>query len=234
MDPHPASPLPVESLRTIDRLAESVLGLPTIVLMEHAAIGLARLAETTAAEHDRDTFLVVCGSGNNGGDGFAAARLLAARGHTVTIVRASAGDPKTDDARTNAHAAARSGVPSADDAITTLTAADTARTLIIDALLGTGLTRAPREPAAGVIHAINAARERGAIVVAADIPSGLDADTGQTPGVAVRAHATATFAAPKLGFDNAQAHTGRVVVVSLGFDAARLLRTPPPPGEPAV
>ena len=100
--------------------------------------------------------------------------------------------------------------------------------VVVDALLGTGFEGVPREPVAGAIAAINAARDAGAEVVAADVPSGVDASTGEVAGAAVRAGATATFHAAKPGLWIApgKAHAGEVHVIEIGIPRGRAGSTP--------
>jgi NAD(P)H-hydrate epimerase len=198
-------PLPTgEQMRATDRWAIEERGVPSLELMERAGEGLAHVVARHAAS---GRIVVVCGKGNNGGDGLVAARILrqAARevevfapedlgGDAAEQLRRLPGDPPRpfDQARLAGAAA------------------------IVDALLGTGATGPPREPA--VIEAINAA---GAPVVAADVPSGVDASTGEVAGAAIRAVATATFhqAKPGLWIHPGKAHAGAVHVIDIGIPA---------------
>lgn len=188
-------------MREIDRLAIEDYGIPSLALMENAGVAIAREVEALGARR----VLVVCGAGNNGGDGYVAARHLANHGLRVEILAAA--EPKGDAAIVARPARRLCGTIDAPDAI-------------VDALFGTGLTR----PVEGDwIARINRA---GVPVVAADIPSGLDADTGLPLGDAVRATVTVTMGLPKVGFARAAAYVGRVVVADIGFPRA-LLESPP-------
>jgi hydroxyethylthiazole kinase-like uncharacterized protein yjeF len=171
--------------------------------------------------------VVVCGPGNNGGDGLAAARLLAGRGVAASVFTlkdpaAYRGDPAENARRARAHGlelfalSARGGRKALADA---LGGADG----VVDALFGTGLSRAVTGPAAAAIEAVNAS---GRPVVAADLPSGLSADTGARLGVCVQADLTVAFAAPKLChvFFPARQFCGTVVVADIGIPRSALAR----------
>ena len=154
---------------------------------------------------------VVCGKGNNGGDGLVVARLLREEGREVDVLLlGDAGELRGDAAREPRaparRPAARGGPPSSS----------TAPGCVVDAMLGTGFEGAPREPVGGAIEAINA---QDAPVVACDVPSGVNASTGEVEGDAVRALATATFHGSKVGLHVAPGalHAGRVEVVEIGI-----------------
>jgi NAD(P)H-hydrate epimerase len=210
-------PLSRDALRTLDRRAAEEFGLPTLVLMENAGRGAAEWLLPRVLEGGR--VLVACGGGNNGGDGGVVARHLDIHNVPVTVVWFAEPGRLSTDAAVQHAILARSGIdqhdrPGALDR-------DEFRALleqaawIVDGLLGTGLTRPVEGLLRDVIEAINAA---GKPVLALDLPSGLDADTGRPLGVAVRAAATVTFAAPKLGFavPGADAYTGPVHVAHIG------------------
>ena len=176
-----------ERMRATDRWAIEERGIPSLDLMERAGEGLAR---TVADVAPHGPLVVVCGPGNNGGDGYVAARLLRQAGRDVRVLALTPPEALRGDARVNAERLpGPRPEPFAADA---LDGADGA----VDALLGTGSTGAPRPEAAAAIAALNAC---GARVVAADVPSGVDASTGEVAGEAVRAVATATFAANGTG-----------------------------------
>jgi NAD(P)H-hydrate epimerase len=210
-----------DEVREFDRRAVEDLGVPGIVLMENAGRQAADAAARLLDQSHGRRALVVAGRGNNGGDGFVVARHLAARGRTVEVLLACEPDKLTGDARTNFLPLAPLGIPVAqlgDDpgaaAAMILRAAQRAD-LVVDALLGTGLTGQVRQPLRAIIEAMNAS---GKPVLAIDIPSGLCADTGRPLGAAVRATATATFVAMKKGFlaPGADGYTGRVIVADIG------------------
>ena len=201
--------------RAVDAEAIERFGIPGIVLMENAARGLAQHVVALAHELNRQRVVIVCGPGNNGGDGYAAARHLHNAGLGVVLVPLApcrAGS----DAAINAEICRRMGLP----AFALSQLADEAHgAIVIDAVLGTGLDREPTGIAGEAIDAINELDSHGHTpVVAADLPSGLDADSGRPLGKAVRASVTVTFAAMKQGLTCAEAApwTGRVVVVDIG------------------
>jgi NAD(P)H-hydrate epimerase len=204
-----------EAMRGLDRHTIDTLGVPGEVLMESA--GRAVTAEVLAVLPGGGSVVVVCGSGNNGGDGFVVARHLHALGVPVRI--ALLGDSKRlrGDAAANWKRARAAGVP-AEGVRWRAPAAG----VIVDAIFGTGLSRAVAGAAAASIRRINAAREtRGDSlgVVAIDVPSGSCADTGQVLGAAVHADSTVTIQAPKLGLslEPGRSLAGRVSVARIGI-----------------
>ncbi len=212
--PEWTTPLPdAPQMRATDRWAIDDLKIPSLDLMERAGEGLARVVADTAPE---GRVVVLCGPGNNGGDGFVAARLLHDAGRDVTVAAVVAADAYGGDALANLE---RLPVPVQGFDPAVLDGAAVA----VDALLGTGVRGAPRPPADAVIAALNGS---GVPVVAADIPSGVDASTGEVAGDAVRAVATATFAAAKPGLwvQPGKALAGRVEVIDIGI----------PPGAPVT
>ena len=215
-------PLPdAREQRALDEWAIGERGIPGLELMERAGTGLADLVGEVAPA---GRVVAVCGKGNNGGDGFVAARVLRDRGREVDVLLLGDIEELGGDARVNADR-----LPGSPPGRFTASALDGAAA-IIDAILGTGFSGEPREPAAGAIGAINEAAEgAGGCVVACDVPSGVDASTGEVAGVAVQARATATFhaAKPGLWIDPGKTHAGEVRVVDIGIPAAG-------PGEPQV
>ena len=201
-------PLPDAVLmRETDRWAIETKGAPSLELMERAGEGLARVV---AEQVPAGRIAVVCGKGNNGGDGLVAARLLRRAGRDVDVYALWSAQWLSEDAR--AMLARLPGEPPAE-----LDARAVGRAQgVVDALLGTGSTGAPKDPVAGAIEAINGASAKA---IAADVPSGVDASTGEVAGAAVRATATATFqrAKPGLWIAPGKAHAGVVVVVDIGI-----------------
>jgi hydroxyethylthiazole kinase-like uncharacterized protein yjeF len=197
-------PLPVaEEMRATDAWAIEERGIPGIELMERAGQALA-------APADRDGRIVVAsGSGNNGGDGFVAARVLRERGRDVTVLLAGDREKVSGDA---AEALRRLGEDPAPFAPAALEGA----AVIVDCLLGTGFSGEPRGPVGAAIEAIEAAP---APAVACDVPSGVDASTGAVVGAAVHAEATVTFhaAKPGLWINPGKEHAGSVVVADIGI-----------------
>jgi ADP-dependent NAD(P)H-hydrate dehydratase / NAD(P)H-hydrate epimerase len=204
--------LDAERMRAVDAWAIERRGIPSLDLMERAGAGLAEL---TAEAAPAGRVAVVCGKGNNGGDGLVAARLLREGGREVDVFLVGDASELTGDPAENL--ARLPGEPPRPLAADGLEGA----AVVVDALFGTGFSGVPREPVAGAIRAIG---ECGAPAVAADVPSGVDASTGAVEGVAVRAVATATFHAPKIGLhvSPGKLHAGTVRVVDIGI----------PPGGP--
>jgi ADP-dependent NAD(P)H-hydrate dehydratase / NAD(P)H-hydrate epimerase len=187
-------------------------GEPGIRLMERAGAGLVDRLVTRVPD---GRVAVVCGKGNNGGDGLVVARRLRELGRDVDVLMLAPGDELRGDARANFER-----LPGAAAAPFSAAALHPAA-VIVDAILGTGFRGEPREPARSAIEAINDARERGAVVVACDVPSGVEASTGEVLGPAVRAELTTTFHAAKPGLWIAPGkdYAGEVEVVAIGIGA---------------
>jgi NAD(P)H-hydrate epimerase len=203
-------PLNREQVRSIDRRAFREYGISSVVLMENAGRGSAdKLCELGI----NGKVVIVCGKGNNGGDGFVIARQLDARGYDVSVGLIAKPDELQGDAAANFDVLKRTRFPIADAASLSeeLVGAD----WIVDALLGTGASGNPRSPIADVIEKLNASRARK---LAIDIPSGLDCDTGIPGTPTFRADHTCTFVAPKVGFANpaAKEYLGTVSVHDIG------------------
>jgi len=211
-------------VREIDRRAIEEYGLPGIVLMENAGRGAAELLHGIAPGA---AVAVVCGKGNNAGDGFVIARHLENLGHQVRLLLAGEPAELRGDAAIAWRVAETAGIPATRLASATPAEWEQAlagATWIVDALLGTGASGAPRGGIATAIDALNAAGRRGAKVLAIDLPSGLDCDTGTAAGACVRADITATFVAPKVGFAavSAEPLIGELHVVGIGVPRALL------------
>jgi NAD(P)H-hydrate epimerase len=204
--------LSCDQMRALDARAIAA-GIPGAVLMENAGRGAADLIMSLGI-HGR---IVICaGKGNNGGDGFVIARHLAIRGVDVRVLVVVDPAELTGDAATHFQAMRASGIQEERGDATRVAEVLAGAEWAVDALLGTGLTGTVRAPYDTVIDAINRKARR---VFAVDIPSGLDADTGQPLGVAVRAEHTATFAALKQGFARPQAaaYLGTVHLIDIGI-----------------
>ncbi len=206
-----------EGMRGFDRWAIEERGVASLELME--AAGRA-VAEAVAGLAPEGPVRVVCGKGNNGGDGFVAARLLREMGFEVEALLLWSGEELRGDAKANFEHFGGDLVEG--DPAERLAASGA----IVDAIFGTGFEGAPREPTAAAIRAINSS---GAPIVACDIASGVDASTGEVAGEAVEADVTVSFHAAKLGQRVAPGkwHTGELRVAPIGIPAGA-------PGEPVA
>ncbi|HEY1594371.1 MAG TPA: NAD(P)H-hydrate epimerase, partial [Thermoleophilaceae bacterium] len=194
-------------MRAVDRWAIEDQGVPSLDLMERAGIGLARV--TAAAARGPGPVRIVVGKGNNGGDGLVAARILREDGRRVDVVSVAPLGELQGDARANLERLpGEAPLPFAAAALE-------GSSVVVDALLGTGFSGEPREPVAGAIRAIN---EQDAPVVACDVPSGVDASSGEAHGDAVRAQITASFHGSKIGLqvNPGKGLAGEVSVVEIG------------------
>lgn len=211
-----------QAVRALDRAAIEEYGIPGIVLMENAARGLADQAmallersHATAAP----TVLIICGSGNNGGDGYALARHL--RNRACRVLLAPIAKPRAGtDAAANRDVCRAMKIPEIKiEDLDEHAEAD----LLVDAIFGTGLDREVSGRPASIIRWINRSARP---VLAVDIPSGLDCDTGRPLSEAVRATRTATFVGVKPGLLrlDAQPYVGEVVVAEIGAPAELLER----------
>jgi NAD(P)H-hydrate epimerase len=203
-------------MRAVDA-ASAEHGMPGAVLMENAGEALARTALREAGPHGR--FLVLCGLGNNGGDGLVVARKLAGLGRTVFVELTGDGSALKGDALRNYDALLASGVaPAAISSELDAGPGD----VVIDALLGTGLSRAPQGRIADAIGRISAWRAAGAKVIAADLPSGLDTDSGVPHVPSVVADVTTAFGYVKLGqvVEPGASRCGRIEIVDIGIPRA--------------
>ncbi len=192
-------------VRQLDRRAIQEYGISGLVLMENAGRGctdvLCKLllkppvppGDRAANKPATPQVVIVCGKGNNGGDGFVIARHLGLRGIDVRVLMLA--DPKdlTGDAAANYQIIAKAGLRIVPFAASELAEA----TWLVDAILGTGATGEPKSPLAEAIDAMNAS---GIPILAVDVPSGLDCDTGAAAKHTIRAAHTCTFVAAKPGF----------------------------------
>jgi len=211
-----AVPLTRAEIARAERDAERLHGIPAAVLMENAGRAAATLVLSRLPALGRPRVTVVCGRGNNGGDGYVAARVLAAAGLETAVVACGFPPPERAAAFTNLLAARKIGVcvvPADADAVAGLIAPADA---VLDALFGTGVSGPLRGPEARLVSAMNAA---AALRVSLDIPSGLTADDGRAPGPAVRAHVTVSFGFVKRGFfvGRGPELCGAVVCADIGF-----------------
>jgi len=212
-----------DQVRAFDRYCIEELGVPGIVLMENAGRQVAEVVREDVGLETLPHVVILAGCGNNGGDGFVAARHLAMVGVAAKVLLVGTRDAVKGDADTNLRVLEAMDADLEvldgpdDEVIARVRAVLEVADVIVDGLLGTGAEGTVRQPLAGIIRAVNDAREH-ADIFAIDIPSGLDADTGQPLGAAVMAKATVTMAAVKQGFaaEGAEAYTGRAVLADIG------------------
>jgi NAD(P)H-hydrate epimerase len=213
-----------EQVRNVDAWAIDQIGVPGVVLMENAGRSCAELIKDRLARIDNPRVCLFCGTGNNGGDGYVIARHLFNARFGVRVVLCGERGKVRGDAEINLNILERLGhtIEQLDMAAGGLTSrirllagdAD----MIVDALFGTGLQGQLREPYRSLIDSINAL---GRPVLAVDIPSGLDCDTGQPLGVAIKAAYTVTFVAVKKGFiasPDAGQYVGELYIASIGVE----------------
>lgn len=201
--------------REIDARATADYGIPSLLLMENAGRGVA---DVLCGLGINGPVVICCGKGNNAGDGFVVARHLELRGHDVRVLVWADPAELTGDAGVNYQIVARLGVPleifGREHDAARLEKHLSGAAWCVDALLGTGARGEPRPPLDAVIDQLNAA----AAILAIDLPSGLDCDTGQAAMHTIRAAHTCTFVAAKAGFNapGAAAFTGRTHVLDIG------------------
>lgn len=209
--------LTCEQVRAFDKHAIEQLGIPAVVLMENAGRGAAQVLQSLGVH---GLVVIACGKGNNGGDGLVIARHLANAGIDTLSLLFARPEDLSADAAIQWNIVQKMQLPTQVCAGTDLDEAALAATFaradwVVDALFGTGLTGPLRAPFDRVVALINASRAR---VLAVDIPSGLNADTGAPQGATIRATDTVTFVAPKLGYRNPAAaeFLGQIHVVDIG------------------
>jgi len=187
-------------MRNLDQAAIGQLGIPGVVLMENAGLGVVQVVEKILGDVRGRKVLVLAGKGNNGGDGFVVARHLLNMGAEVKVLLLAEADQISGDARINLDILQKMGLKiySAVNAnsLNIVKIAVMYTDLIIDAIYGTGFTGAVSEHAGNIIAMAN---ESGKPIVAVDIPSGVEADSGRVNGPCIRASHTVTFGLPKLG-----------------------------------
>ncbi len=212
----------IEQMRRLDGLTIKKYGIPSELLMERAGRWVSVIAEKKLENKKSCKVLILVGRGNNGGDGWVAARYLIKMGYRVEVI--SSVEPKklTGDAALNFERADQENVqwkiyngniPKSD--------------LIIDALLGTGIKGVPRGAIAEIIDLINFRKTQGTQVIAIDIPSGVNGDNGKAPGSAVKADSTVTFGLPKLGqfIHPGREFTGEIYIGDIGLSKKAIEET---------
>jgi hydroxyethylthiazole kinase-like uncharacterized protein yjeF len=222
-----ATPMGAEAMRGADRKAQA-MGVTGMALMEHAGCAVAAAVHALAVQAGRwgrGPVLVVCGPGNNGGDGFVAARYLARQGsRVVAVLVAGEGRPTARDAARNWDRLDREGqverihTPVARDVAILAQGVEKAA-VVVDALLGTGVEGALREPIRSAVELVERARRAGIPILAVDTPTAVDLTGGDLSDPVVRAHVTVTFHRPKTGLltRRGSAVAGRVLVAPIGI-----------------
>lgn len=207
-----------DQIRRVDHLAINHYGIPGPVLMENAGRNAAAIIRERYGP--AGNVFICCGPGNNGGDGCVIARHLHNAEWSVRLLVTGDETQMTDDMKTNFRIVRAMGlkpqVAAEEEAQRATIQSVQPEDVIVDALLGTGFRGEVRSPTAGLIEAINAATKRA--VVAVDIPSGLDCDTGAPSNATIRADLTITFVAKKTGLavTAAAPYVGQIEVVDIG------------------
>lgn len=209
----------VAQMQRIDDAAIHTIGIPRVLLMDHAGQALARAVQTLRTNRP-GPILVCCGTGYNGGDGLSAAWHLFQQACQPQVMLAGEAARLREEPAVYARILSALSVPVIEagsaDALTEIAQRLERASVVVDALLGIGLQGDVRPLYARVIDLMNASRKP---LVSADVPSGLDADTGRPHGVAVKATVTVAFGCAKRGFflGDGPAHVGRVVVEDIGI-----------------
>ena len=212
-----------EQVRAFDQWAINTLGIPGVVLMENAGRSCAELLEEKLANFSEPKVSIFCGTGNNGGDGYVIARCLLNTGVNVKVVICGERAKIKGDAGTNLQILERLTGPVAEIKLDEENIKDIVQKfaadadIVVDAVFGTGLKGQLKETHKLLIETIN---QLGCPVLAVDIPSGLDCDSGQPLGAAIKAECTVTFVAVKKGFvqnEQAARYTGEIFTASIGL-----------------
>ena len=203
--------------KEIDSYTSNVIGIPSLVLMERAALEVTNVLVDTTTKQDR--IIGICGSGNNGGDGIAIIRQLFVKGYQVAICFIGEEEKATYETRQQIDFAKKLGISFVS------TQAIYEYNIIIDAIFGIGLSRPIEGDYARIIQQINDDRlDNGKKVIAIDVPSGIHSDTGKVMNVAIKADITVTFGYRKLGLVlyPGTEYAGEVSVKDIGFPLVAL------------
>jgi hydroxyethylthiazole kinase-like uncharacterized protein yjeF len=218
-----------DEVRTFDAWAINTLGIPGVVLMENAARSCAELIKEKLKNIAKPKVCIFCGTGNNGGDGYVIARHLLNSGFKAVSVLCGGRNKIKGDAKINLDVLEKMGQSieqlnlNDGDIPGRVKAFAAGADMLVDAIFGTGLNGQLSNEYKQLLESINS---QHCPILAVDIPSGLDCDTGESLGAAIRASYTVTFVAVKKGFlaAKANAYTGEIFVASIGVE--------PPPNTP--
>jgi NAD(P)H-hydrate epimerase len=211
-------------VRAVDQWAINTLGIPGVVLMENAGRSCAELIKEKLADTSEPKVCIFCGTGNNGGDGYVIARHLLNSGLKVIVVICGDRNKIKGDAKINLDILERMGQPidqldlKGGGIPGQVKAFATGADMLVDGLFGTGLNGQLSDAYKQLIESIN---DENCPVLAVDIPSGLDCDTGEPLGAAIRANYTVTFVAVKKAFTSEDAvsqYTGDIFIASIGVE----------------
>ncbi|MHC4104483.1 MAG: NAD(P)H-hydrate epimerase [Planctomycetota bacterium] len=216
-------------VRAVDQRAINTLGVPGVILMENAGRSCAELIKEKLADTSEPKVCIFCGTGNNGGDGYVIARHLLNSGFSVVVVIIGDRNKIKGDAKINLDILERMGQPieqldlKSGDIPSQVKAFAASADMLVDGLFGTGLNGQLSDEYIQLIESINSIK---CPILAVDIPSGLDCDTGEPLGEAIRANYTVTFVAVKKGFirhgrtNTATQYTGEIFIASIGIEPA--------------
>lgn len=213
-----------EEVRAFDSFAIDTLGIPGVVLMENAGRSCAELIKEKLAGVREPKVCIFCGTGNNGGDGYVIARHLLNSGFKITVVICGDRSKIKGDAKINLDILEGLNQPieqlnlRSDNIAAQVKTYAAGADMLVDGIFGTGLKGQLSDDYKQLIESIN---DRNCPVLAVDIPSGLDCDTGEPLGAAIKADYTVTFVAVKEGFNSAgkaSQYTGEIYVASIGIE----------------
>lgn len=214
-----------DEMKRLDQKAIDEIGLPSVVLMENAGIAILNQMREDIEDLENQDIAILCGTGNNGGDGMVLARQLFQKGHrsvTVFLCDDSNGQKASDENKIQQAILKKLHVKLVrihnESQLTILKAQLSFSTIIVDCLYGTGISRELGNLAKKIIESIN---QQQAIRIAVDIPSGVNGSTGEMYGAAVKADFTYTLAYPKLGLylNDAVSHVGKIRILDIGIPA---------------
>jgi hydroxyethylthiazole kinase-like uncharacterized protein yjeF len=215
-----------EKMREIDRRTQEEFDIPATILMENAGRAVFQTAMEMLSEKQEKKVTIVCGRGNNGGDGFVAARHLMNNGIDVSIFLVGDTKELKGEAKANYHRAEKVAktMGKVVEVLNEKNLSSFGRklggtSLIIDGLFGTGLAREVGEPEKSIIQLINDSQKP---VLAVDVPSGLDAANGNVLGLCIKANKTVTFARPKTGFVGNEKYTGKMITADISIPTVLL------------